>query len=123
MENKNLLLYITLGVLGLFTIIYFVIASNVSHAFSYDNDDVKYQNTLTYLKTSAELYAKNHPEIFNEKETVYISVDDLVTSKTIPADDEEGNIKDPTSEVKVLNDLRIRLTNKNGKIITKVLDN
>lgn len=122
MENKNLMLYIILGVLGVFTIFYFVLVGNISHAFSYDNSDQKYESTLNYLKTSAELYASNHPELFEGKETIYVTVDDLVKSKTIQADDEEGNFKDPTSEVRVLNDLKIRVANKNGKLSAKVLD-
>ena len=37
------------------------------------------------------------------------------------ADDENGNVFDPTSEIKTLNDIKIRLKNNNGKISTKII--
>ena len=123
MNNKNIFLYITLLILAIFTIAYFIIANNISHSFSYDTSEIKYANEIKYLEASAKLYAKKNNSIFKEKEVTYIKVSDLVKSGIIQADDEEGNVKDPSSDVKVLNDTKIRLTNKNGKIQAKVLEN
>ena len=123
MNNKNIFLYITLSIIGIFTLAYFIVANNISHAFAYDASEIKYANEIAYLEASAKLYAKQKPDIFKEKETVYIKVSDLVESGVINADDDNGNVKDPSSDVKLLNDLKIRLTNKNGKITAKVLEN
>ncbi|MBR4230642.1 MAG: hypothetical protein IKR74_00585 [Bacilli bacterium] len=123
MNSKNTMLYTLFGVLFVFTIIYFVTANNISHAFEYDDSQEKYEMKINLIKSMSDIYAKKNMELFDEKSVIYITVQDLVDNDLIDADNTNGDVKDPTSEVKTLNDLKIRLTNKDGKISSKVLTN
>ena len=78
---------------------------------------------INLIKSMSDIYAKKNMELFDEKSVIYITVQDLVDNDLIDADNTNGDVKDPTSEVKTLNDLKIRLTNKDGKISSKVLTN
>ena len=123
LNSKNTMLYALFGVLFVFTIIYFVTANNISHAFEYDESHEKYEMKIDLIKSMSDIYAKKNIELFDEKSVIYITVQDLVDNDLIDADNTNGDVKDPTSEVKTLNDLKIRLTNKDGKISSKVLTN
>lgn len=123
MNSKNTMRFILLGVLLVFTIFYFVTANNMSHAFEYDELQEKYNIKINLIKSMAEIYAKKNMDIFDEKNVVYITVQDLIDSHMIDSDNDNGDLKDPTSEVKILNAIKIRLTNKEGKILSKVLTN
>ena len=121
LKSKNTMLYMLFGVLFVFTIFYFATANNISHAFEYDEQQEKYNIKINLIKSMSDVYAKKNTEIFDEDNVVYITVQDLVDSELIDPDNDNGDVKDPTSEVKTLNDLKIRLTNKDGKITSKVL--
>ena len=121
LKSKNTMLYMLFGVLFVFTIFYFTTANNISHAFEYDEQQEKYNIKINLIKSMSDVYAKKNTEIFDEDNVVYITVQDLVDSELIDPDNDNGDVKDPTSEVKILNDLKIRLTNKDGKITSKVL--
>lgn len=120
-KSKNIINYVLLAVIIVFSIAYFAIANNVSHAFEYDEQANIYQSKIALIEKLSNLYAEKNMSLFDEKETVYITVQDLVNDNLLEADDNNGSVKDPTSEVKTLNDVKIRLTNKNGKVTVKVL--
>lgn len=120
MKSKNIILYEILAVLSLFTIIYFVVVNKASYAFSYDKDSL-YEARMNLINSGAKLYGENNLELFNEEDTIYVTVSELVENGFLLADDEDGNVKDPSSDSLLLNDKRIRITNKDGKITTKVL--
>ena len=123
LNAKNSMLYMLFGILLIFTIFYFVTANNISHAFEYDELQEKYNIKINLIQSMADIYAQKNVDLFEEKNVVYITVQDLVDNEIIEADNANGDVKDPTSEVKTLNNLKIRLTNKNGKIASKVLIN
>ena len=120
-KSKNIILYEILAVLVLFTIIYFVAVNKASYAFSYDESSMLYESKISHIDKMALLYGENNPDLFAEDDTIYITVADLVAKEYIVADDDEGNVKDPTSDVKLLNDIKIRITAKDGKVSTKIL--
>ncbi len=122
-NSKNTMLYILFGVLFVYTVFYFAVANNISHAFEYDEYQEEYNMKIDFIKSMSSIYAKNNSELFDEENVIYITVQDLVDNGLIDADNDNGDVKDPTSEVKTLNDLKIRITNKDGKVTSKVLTN
>ena len=123
LKSKNIILYEILVAIFIFTIIYFIVANHISYSFSYDEKLALYESKINLITSCAEIYAQKNMDLFNEKDTVYITVNDLVESGLIDADDESGNVKDPSSDVKTLNDIKIRISYKNDKISSKILTN
>ena len=122
-NSKNTMLYILFGVLFAYTVFYFAVANNISHAFEYDEYQEEYNMKIDFIKSMSSIYAKNNSELFEEENVIYITVQDLVDNGLIDTDNDNGDVKDPTSEVKTLNNLKIRITNKDGKVTSKVLTN
>lgn len=121
MKSKNIILYEIIAVLAVFTIVYFVAANKASYAFAYDDVKVLYDNRINLIEKSAKSYGEHNLDLFEEEDTIYVTVKDLVENGYLLPDDENGNVKDPTSDVKLLNDLRIRVTKTDGNIKIKVL--
>lgn len=121
LKSKNLVLYEIIGLLAIFTIIYFVAVNRISYAFTYDAETELYNQKISLIKKASENYASKNLEMFTEEETIYVTVQDLVDEGFYLADDESGKVQDPTSDVKTLNALKIRLSYKDGKISAKVL--
>ena len=121
MKNKNVLLYIAIGIVVLFTAVYFVVANKISYAFAAEEETMLLDGKLNSLSMMAQLYGENNLDLFNEDDTIYVTVNELVEKGYVLADDDKGNVKDPTSDVKVLNELKIRITLKDGEIATKIL--
>ena len=122
-NSKNTMLYIFIGVFIAFTAVYFITANNISHAFMYDEKQELYDSKINMIQSISEVYAKKNVELFDEKDTVYITVQDLVDDNLLDTDNENGDVKSPVSDVKTLNNLKIKLTNNKGKITTKILEN
>jgi len=120
LKSKNLYLYITIGVLVFFTIGYFAVVNKISYAFSYNNEQVLYNNKMHLIEIAAVKYAENNMNIFEKEKSVYITVDDLASLGYL-AVDSHGKVLDPTSEVKSLNDIKIRLTNNKEKVEAKII--
>lgn len=118
--SKNTLKYVCVAVLLVFTIVYFVVVNNVSYAFTFDEKEFKYENTINTIKLMSQLYGKDNMDLFEEHQVIYITVQDLVDNNYL-VPDENGKVNDPTSEVKTFNETKIRLANKNGEIVAKVL--
>ncbi len=119
--KKNMNLYIFIAIMVLFTVGFFVGAVKSSYAFPTGEENDKYEQEILLIRKSAEVYAEENPDIFTDKDAAYITVDELVKLGYLKADNDEGQVKDPSSEIKTLNDLKIRLTSEDGKITTKVL--
>lgn len=119
-KSKNIILYEIIGVIAIFSIIYFIAVNKASYAFSYNETQELYTTRIHLIKKSAEEYANNTLDLFKEKDTIYITVDDLIKAGYLLAD-EDGKIMDPTSDVKSLNNLKIKLTYKDEKVNAKIL--
>ena len=107
--------------LGLFTICYFVIVNKVSYSFSGDTEQEMYAVTINSIEKQSVVYGQNEKDLFKDKSSIYVTVEDLIKKGYYFADDEEGNVEDPRDTSKNLNDVKIKITNKNGKITAKVL--
>ena len=107
--------------LGIFTIAYFVIVNKVSYSFKDDAAEQMYIATLESIENQAVLYGENNKTIFNEKGSAYITVRELVEKGYYFGDDGEGNVEDPRDFENNLNDLKIKIVNKDDKISAEVL--
>lgn len=106
--------------IGIFTIIYFVIANKVSYVFNHDYNADMYALTMDSIETKAEIYGKYKKDLFKDKSSAYITVDDLAKENFVTTDD-KGEVEDPRDSSKSLNDLKIKLINKDDVIKAKIL--
>ena len=118
--KKNTYLYICIGILVVFTIVYFIAANGISYAFVNEEETYLYSHKINEIKLSSVKYIELNPDIFNESETAYITVDDLVTSELLDADG-DGKVRDPLNPIKSLNGIKIRLTKLEDGYDVKVL--
>ncbi len=121
LNNKNVYLYISILIIFIFTIGYFLVISSYSHAFSDDVTISLYESKIKHITKIAELYGDKNKDLFKDKNSFYITVDDLITSGYLTAD-ENGNIYNPDDKNKLLNDYKIRITLEKDKVIAKVLN-
>jgi len=96
-----LIVVVLLGVAAFITI------NKTSYAFAIDNSKAV-QEFITLLEIQAEDYAMDNLDIFQETDTTYISVENLVENKYLIGD-EDGLIKDPTDSTKSYNSNKIKL--------------
>lgn len=122
MNNKNIILYEIIGVLLTFTVIYFLLVNKASYAFVYNEADVLYNNKMKLIEKSAQLYASQNMDTLKKDETIYVTVNDLVSGGYMIADDKDGNVTNPKSDVKNLNETKIKITYKNEQLETKILN-
>lgn len=120
LKSKNLMLYLIILVLVIFTIVYFTLANNISYSLTTDVN--LYDSEINLITNVAQMYAEGNPDIFEDKDYAYFLVEDLVESGYLAPDNENGDVLDPTSEVKTLNDLKIKAEKKNDKIVITVLN-
>lgn len=106
--------------IAVFTIIYFVVANKVSYVFNHDYDEEMYALKMDSIEKKAEIYGKYNKDIFKDKSSAYITVDDLAKENFVTTD-KDGNVEDPRDSSKKLNDLKIKLTNKKDHVTAKIL--
>ena len=96
-----------LVVIVLLGIVAFITINKTSYAFAVDGneaiDEVKY-----LIEVQAEDYALANTTLFEETNTTYISVDDLIEAGYLVGN-EEGVLTDPTDSNKNFNDTKVRL--------------
>ncbi len=108
------------AILLVFTIGYFVIINKVSYAFVNDYDpDKAYKETIDIIKKSAVVYGKNNPDLFQEEDTVYKKVQDLIDANLL-VPNEEGNVINPLKEEETLNNNVIKIKKEKDKITVEV---
>ena len=96
-----------LVVIVLLGIVAFITINKTSYAFAVDGteavDEVKY-----LIEVQAEEYALANTSLFEETNTTYISVDDLIEAGYLVGN-EAGILTDPTDTSKSFNDKKVRL--------------
>lgn len=117
---KNWQLYVSLIMIFVFSIFYFITMNKYSYAFAYDKEKEQKVNQLVLINKCAEVYAENNSNLFSDKDTIYITVNDLINSGILPS--EEGKVYEAGSNVKLLNDNKIRITLTDGKYTIKMLN-
>lgn len=108
-----------IGILVLFTITYFVLANKASYNFAKDFTTELYNLKIDAIKEQAKIYGENTTDLFKDKQTTYITVDDLAKIGYVINND--GIVTDPRNENKNLNDVKLKLTYQNNQVEVKVL--
>lgn len=94
-------------VIILLGIVAFITINKTSTAFAIDKTGAV--NEVKYLiEVQAEDYALANTTLFDETNTTYISVDDLIEAGYLIGND-SGLLTDPTDSSKNLNDTKVRL--------------
>ncbi len=118
--TKANILNIGLGALIVtFSVIYFIIANKISYNFKGDFVSDLYDLKMEAISTQAQIYGENNQDLFNEEKDVYITVDELAQNNYVI--NSEGKVIDPRDETKTLNDLKIKLTKQDDKVVAKIL--
>ena len=60
-----------------------------------------------------------HQELFKKTNTIYVSINELVEENILPS--ENGKVYEAGSNVKTINDYKVRITLKDGNYDTKIL--
>ncbi|MBE6154914.1 MAG: type II secretion system protein [Firmicutes bacterium] len=122
MEKLNKLGYTKvelLIVIALLGIVAFIAINKTSYAFSINNSSA-IQEVINLIEKQAEEYALDNKDIFNDSDTTYISVEDLINNKyLIP--NEKGLIISPENPDKSYNKNKIKLEYKNNKVIASFI--
>ena len=116
-DKKILILGIILLV---FTIIYFIIANQISYAFVTEYDtEAAYEDTIETIKKSALYYANNNPDIFAEQNVKVIKVQDLIDEQ-LYVPNSNGDVQNPTNKEETLNENRITLRKETDGIVVTI---
>lgn len=109
-------------VIMLLGIVAFITINKTSTAFAIDKTGAV--NEVKYLiEVQAEDYALANTTLFDETNTTYISVDDLIEAGYLIGND-SGLLTDPTDSSKNLNDTKVRLEydKDNNNVTATVVD-
>ena len=110
-----------LVVIVLLGIVAFITINKTSYAFAINDTESKKE--VNYLiEIQAEDYALANTSLFEETNTTYISVDDLIEAGYLIGND-DGLLTDPTDSSKNLNDTKVKLeynASKNDVVATVV---
>lgn len=111
-----LIIVVLLGVVAFITI------NKASYAFAIDSSSAV-NEVKNLIKLQAEDYASDHLTIFDETNSTFISVSDLIDEGYLIAND-QGLITNPADPNKSFNDNKIKLEyNKdNNTVVATVLD-
>ena len=107
-------------VLALFTVGYFVVANIISYNFDVNYEEDLYDLTISSIEKQAALYGENNTEIFAESNDVYMTIEQLAAANAIISTS-EGVVADPRDDSKILNDIRVKITNNDDEITAEVL--
>ena len=94
-------------VIVLLGIVAFITINKTSYAFAIDKTQAV-SEVKNLIEIQAEDYASANTTLFEETNTTYISVDDLIEAGYLMGD-EKGLLTDPADSEKSLNDTKVRL--------------
>ncbi len=107
-------------ILLVFTICYFVVANKISYAFETDYDlKATYDSVIETIKKSATSYGTDKSELFNENNTIYVKVQELIDEKYL-VPNEDGNITNPMDANDTLNSKMVKIKKDEDKILVEV---
>ena len=106
--------------LAVFTVGYFMLANRFSYDFDVNYEEDLYDLKIASIEKNAAIYAEEHEELFAESSDVYMTVEELALANVIISNT-EGVVDDPRNNEDNLNDLRVKITNKDDVITAEVL--
>lgn len=107
-------------ILAIFTVAYFVVANMFSYNFDVNFEQELYDLKIAAIEKNATIYAEGHEELFEESSDVYMTVEELALANVIISNS-QGVVIDPRNNEDTLNDLRVKITNKDDVITAEVL--
>lgn len=107
-------------VIAVFTVGYFVAVNAISADFDVNYQEDLYNLKIASIEEQAEVYAEANSSIFADSNDVYMTVEELALSNAIISTS-EGVVADPRDNEDTLNDLRVKITNKDDKVTAEVL--
>ena len=108
-----------IAILLVFTIGYFIVITNISHAFLDKNSSIElYQNLIETIKKCSIAYTKKNQNLFKEDKVVYIKVQDLIDNDLIVTNS-DGNIINPITQDSLNNNI-IKLKIENEEVLVSV---
>ena len=116
---KDIKLLSCLAVLLVFTIGYFLMVNKISYAFDSTVDLSKsHDNKIKVIEECSKKYASINDNLFNEDDTIYIKVSDLVKADLLTTNREE-NVVDILNG-KILDDNVIKIKKEQDNYIIEV---
>ena len=111
-----------LVVIVLLGIVAFITINHTSYAFAIDKNEA-IEEVEYLIEVQAEDYALPNTTLFEETNTTYISVDDLIEAGYL-AGNESGVLTDPTDSSKNFNDKKVKLEydEKKNNVTATVVD-
>ena len=111
-----------LVVIVLLGIVAFITINHMSYAFAIDKNEA-IEEVEYLIEVQAEDYALANTTLFEETNTTYISVDDLIEAGYL-AGNESGVLTDPTDSSKNFNDKKVKLEydEKKNNVTATVVD-
>ncbi len=116
---KDIKLLSCLAVLLVFTIGYFLMVNKISYAFENSVDLSKsHDNKIKVIEECSKKYASINDNLFNEDDTIYIKVSDLVKADLLTTN-REDNVVDILNG-KILDDNVIKIKKEQDNYIIEV---
>ena len=116
---KDIKLLSCLAVLLIFTIGYFLMVNKISYAFENSVDlSKRHDNKIKVIEECSKKYASINDNLFNEDDTIYIKVSDLVKADLLTTNREE-NVVDILNG-KILDDNVIKIKKEQDNYIIEV---
>lgn len=116
---KDIKLLSCLAVLLVFTIGYFLMVNKISYAFENSVDLSKsHDNKIKVIEECSKKYASINDNLFNEDDTIYIKVSDLVKADLLTTN-REKNVVDILNG-KILDDNVIKIKKEQDNYIIEV---
>lgn len=116
---KDIKLLSCLAVLLIFTIGYFLMVNKISYAFDNSVDlSNSHDNKIKVIEECSKKYASINDNLFNEDDTIYIKVSDLVKADLLTTNREE-NVVDILNG-KILDDNVIKIKKEQDNYIIEV---
>ena len=107
-------------VLAIFSVGYFVTANIVAKDLNVNYEETLYENKINTIETQAKMYAQNTESLFKYNASIYMTVEQLANLNAVQFD-KEGKVTDPRNTGSDLNNLKVKITNRDNKIEAKVL--
>ena len=107
-------------VIAVFTVGYFIVANTISYNFNVDYEEDLYDLKIASIEKQATIYAGGHLELFKDGNDIYMTVEELALNNAVIST-KEGVVADPRNSEETLNDLRVKITNKDDEITAEVL--
>lgn len=107
-------------IIVIFSVVYFTATFFASREFNINYDEAMYEQKITAIEAQAKLYGENTSSLFEESNSVYLTIEELALANII-INNEEGVVNDPRDDSKTLNNLKVKITNEDNKVTAKVL--